>query len=221
MKYKLIINFKTYEESFDEKAINIAKIAKKLQKKANSLDVDIILCPNAYDIKDLIKIYPFIYSQHIDEFPSGANTGFQIPKLLKNLGIKGTLISHSEHQLSNIEIEKRINISKQLGIETCVCARNSKKVEELVKFNPSFIALEPKELIGGDISISKAKPKLIIDALKVSKNIPLLVGAGVKDKEDVKKAIELGAMGILVASGIVKAKNIEEAILDILKGFEK
>ncbi len=40
-----------------------------------------------------------------------------------------------------------------------------------------------------------------------------------KDREDVKKAVELGAKGILVASGVVKSENPEEAISDLLMGF--
>jgi triosephosphate isomerase len=49
--------------------------------------------------------------------------------------------------------------------------------------------------------------------------IPVLCGAGVKNGEDVRKAKELGAKGILVASGVVKAENPEEAIRDLLEGF--
>jgi len=76
-------------------------------------------------------------------------------------------------------------------------------IREILKIE--YIAYEPPELIGGDISVSEAKPE-IIERI-TSKVDNLLVGAGIKKKEDVKRSLELGAKGILVASGVVKAKN--------------
>ena len=42
---------------------------------------------------------------------------------------------------------------------------------------------------------------------KVNPKVKVLCGAGITSGEDVKKALELGTKGILVASGVVKAKN--------------
>lgn len=219
MKYKLIINLKTYSEANDKNAIKIAKICKKLEKDANKKNVEIILCSQNIDLKDTIKEKVTTYAQHIDTFTQGAHTGYSIPKNLKSIGIKGTLISHSEHMLNLKEIKERIEICKELNIETCVCARNSTIAKKIAKFNPDFIAVEPKELIGGNISISTAKPELIKKSVKAVGNISLLVGAGVKNSIDVRKSVELGAVGILVASGVIKAKNIELAIKDLISGF--
>lgn len=219
MKYKLIINLKTYEESTCENAIKIAKIAKKLESEATKKDVEIILCPQNIDIKDIANIGVKTYSQHIDAISFGANTGWVVADSVKKAGSNGTLISHSEHILELNEIDKRIKICREAGIECCVCARTKKDVSEISKLNPDYIAVEPKELIGGDISISTAKPELIEESVKAVKGIPLLVGAGVKNSTDVKKGIELGARGILVASGVVKAKDIEKTLKELISGF--
>jgi triosephosphate isomerase len=40
----------------------------------------------------------------------------------------------------------------------------------------------------------------------------------VKNGRDVAKAIELGADGVLLASGVVKAKNKEEVLRDLAAG---
>lgn len=218
-KYKLIINLKTYEESSDKNAIKIAKICKKLEKNAKKRNVDIILCPQIIDLKDVLKEKVKVFSQHIDDYNFGAHTGFTIPSSIKKAGAIGTLINHSEHRINIKKIENEIKIAKELKLLTCVCTRNVKETEKIAKLKPDFIAVEPKELIGGDISISTAKPELIKKSLKACGKIPLLVGAGVKNSNDVKIAIKLGAKGILVASGVVKAKNIEKAIKDLLSGF--
>ena len=96
----------------------------------------------------------------------------------------------------------------------------SKAAAQLV---PDFVAVEPPELIGGDISVSKAQPELVKDSVEavkaVSPDVKVLCGAGVKNGEDVKSALELGAKGVLLASGVVKAKDAEAVMRDLIKGL--
>lgn len=219
MKYKLIINFKTYSQATGKKALGIINACKEVEKEAKQRNVEIVVCPQYFDLKDSIHEKIITYSQHLDNITQGAHTGHIVPENLASIGVRGTLISHSEHKLSLKDIEERLKLSKDAGLETCVCARNASVAKKVAKYGPDFIAVEPKELIGGDISISKAKPSLIKKSVEAAGNIPLLVGAGVKNGGDVKIAIELGAKGILVASGVVKAKNIEKELLELLSGF--
>lgn len=220
MKYKLIINLKTYEESTGKKAIEIAKICKELEKDANKRSVELIICPQLIDLRNVIDEKVKVFSQHIDDYNYGAHTGYTIPSVVKKAGSTGTLINHSEHRLKVSQIKKEINITKEIGLESCVCVRNSNETKKIAKIKPTYIAVEPKELIGGDVSISTAKPDLIKKSVENASETALLVGAGVKTKEDVKKSLELGAKGILVASGVVKAKNIKKEILSLIEGFE-
>jgi triosephosphate isomerase len=217
--YKLIINMKTYNESTNKKAVKLAVICKKLQIDAKKKNVELILCPQNIDLRDVVKLKVKTYSQHIDVCTPGANTGFVVPSHIKDCGARGTLISHSEHILETKEISKRIKLAKEIGLETCVCARDVATAKKLAMYNPDFIAVEPSELIGGDISISTANPKLIEQSVRACGSVPLLVGAGVKNGNDVRIAIELGAKGILVASGVVKARNIKKAVADLISGF--
>lgn len=220
MVYKLIINLKTYKESSNKNAIKIAKICSDLKAYAKKRDVEIILCVQSVDLKDVVALGVKVYSQHLDVLNYGANTGFIVGSVLKDIKVSGSLISHSEHILDLDNIKERIDICRKLGFESCVCARDVKAVKKIAKLNPDFIAVEPKELIGGDISISSAKPELIKKSVVAVDSIPLLVGAGVKTGVDVRKGVELGAKGILVASGVVKAKDVKAAIVDLIDGFE-
>ncbi|MFC1742189.1 triose-phosphate isomerase, partial [Nanoarchaeota archaeon] len=114
--------------------------------------------------------------------------------------------------------------AKGIGLQTIVCAPSAKSSEAIAAFAPDFVAVEPPELIGGDISVSKAHPELITDTVnlvhKVDERVPVLCGAGIKDHEDVRIAMKLGCEGILVASGITKAKDPEAALLDLIKGMK-
>ena len=81
-----------------------------------------------------------------------------------------------------------------MGFVTVVCAKDSKEAAKIAKVSPDFIAVEPPELIGGEVSVSKAKPDIIRESVKaVGGKSKLLVGAGVKTGEDVRIALKLGA----------------------------
>jgi triosephosphate isomerase len=53
----------------------------------------------------------------------------------------------------------------------------------------------------------------------VGKDVGVLCGAGVKNGRDVAKAVELGAVGVLLASGVVKAKDKRAVLMDLVSGL--
>ena len=54
---------------------------------------------------------------------------------------------------------------------------------------------------------------------KVNPKVMILCGAGITTGEDVLKAMELGTEGVLIASGVVCAKDRESAMEDIVSGI--
>jgi triosephosphate isomerase len=118
-------------------------------------------------------------------------------------------------------IKTAVEIAKKLNLFTIVCAVDDKEASEIAKFGPDLIAVEPPELIGGDVSVSKANPDLIRRSVEAVGKGKLLVGAGVKTGEDVRIAIELGAVGVLLASGVVKAKDPEGVLRELVEGLRK
>ena len=112
---------------------------------------------------------------------------------------------------------------RELGLVTVLCTADAGATEKGATLNPDMIAVEPPELIGGDISVSTAKPEVISDSVGIRSNInpeiAVLCGAGVKNKNDVSKAMSLGSKGILLASGVVKSDNPRAVLLDLIKGL--
>ena len=102
---------------------------------------------------------------------------------------------------------------------TCVCAANVEQAKKIASLNPTMIAVEPPELIGGDISVTTADPDIIkntVEAVKsVNPNVDVLTGAGIKNGMDVEMAIKLGTVGVLLASGVTKAKDPEAVLRDL------
>ena len=216
----LVINLKVYEQVLGHKPIEFAKIAKKVSEKN---DVNIVIAPPDSLLNETAAIVPTV-SQHLDPCEPGACTGSLIPRQIKELGCIGALINHSEKRIQYEDIRKGIDMCREQDLVSIVCAKDKREAGMLATFKPDFIAVEPPELIGGDISVSTAKPEVIkesVDAVKkISPETQVLCGAGVKTEKDVRKSIELGAVGVLVASGVVKAVNIEQAMENLVEGMK-
>ena len=219
MKDILMINFKTYKEGTGQGALKIMRAAERAKTKEKG---NIILVPQTIDLRLVAKNTKLkVFAQHTDLDEMGGHTGSVNIDALKMAGAKGVLINHSEKRLPLAKIKETIKLCKTKKMISVVCTKTVKETETIVKFKPDFVAIEPPELIGGKISISEAKPKLIEKTAKAANNVDVLCGAGVHREEDVKIAKELGAHGVLVASGIIKAKNVEREIRELLKGFKK
>ena len=215
-----VINCKNYEEISGDKIIQFVKTAEKISKK---FKIKIAIAPPQHLIGLVANSSIPILAQHIDDSKVGSTTGFVIPELLKKSKVKGSLINHSEHRISNKEIQKLVLKLKELKMISIVCVKDVAEAKKYSKLNPDFIAIEPPELIGSGKAVSKEKPELITKAAKAVKNAnnktKLLCGAGIVSGEDVSKASELGSKGILVASGIVKSKNWSKIMTEFAKSM--
>ena len=214
-----IINCKNYEEIAGEKIIKLAKIAEKISKKYK---IKIAIAPPHHLIPLITKFGIIVLAQHLDDKKVGSTTGFMIPEIIKKSKIDGSIINHSEHRITESEIKNLVKRLKKLKLKTIVCVKNVSEAKKYAKINPTFIAIEPPELIGTGRAISTEKPQLItnsINAVQSAKNsTKLLCGAGIVSAEDVSRAVELGSKGILVASGVIKAKNWERILSDFSRG---
>ncbi len=223
----IIINCKTYGKVTESLAKKIAESSQKIIQKRtaeNKKKINIIIAVPATEIGSIasLGLIPVI-AEHVDPEEPGAHTGRITAEDIRYHGAIGSLINHSEDPTTMERIKKTIIRLAKNHLLSFVCVKDSKTAGEVAKLTPDFIAVEPPELIGTNNSISNSKPELItksIEEIQKTGQIPLLVGAGIKNKEDVKKAVELGARGILVASGVTKAKNIEKAIEELASGFD-
>ncbi len=215
-----IINYKNYEEISGNNAARLASIADKIAKKYK---VKIAIAPPHHLLSDIEDYSGPILSQHVDNAKIGSTTGFVIPELLKKSKISGSLINHSEHRIPSKDIIELVERLQRLKMITVVCVKDVAEAAKYAKLNPTYIAIEPPELIGSGKAVSTEKPELITKAvhavLAAKNNTKLLCGAGIVSGQDVRKAMDLGSKGILVASGIVKAKNWNAIIEEFAKAI--
>lgn len=214
----IVLNMKTYSESTGRNALDIAKIMDKVSIESG---FNMAVSVQSVDIKECSENISIpVFSEHIDPIKPGSHTGWLLPEAIKSAGAVGSLINHSEHRLKLADIDFCIARAKELDLDQIVCTNNILTSKAIAALSPNFLAVEPPELIGGDISVTTANPEIVsgsVNAVKeINDNVKVLCGAGVKNGYDVAKAIELGSVGVLLASGIIKVKNKEKIIRDLI-----
>lgn len=214
----ILTNFKTYQTATGKAALELAKIHAKVTRETGQ---NIAVAVQAFDLANIAQNTDIpVFAQNIDVAEYGSFTGCNLAEAAKEAGAYGTILNHSERRISFEILEKSIKRAKEVGLKTVVCAETAEEAAEIMqKFQPDLVAVEPPELIGGEISVSTANPKIISDSVELIGEGKVLVGAGIKNGADVKIAIELGAVGVLLASGITKAEDPEAVLRDLVSGL--
>jgi triosephosphate isomerase len=215
----IVLNLKTYHESI-EKSLLFTDIASEAVQETG---LRIVVCPPATYLREASERFGQVFAQHVDPEPAGAFTGSVPVDLLKAAKAKGSLLNHSERRVAPDKIKPTIDSLHKHGMESLLCAATTSEAVGFAHYSPTFIAVEPPELIGSGVSVSTAKPEIILNSVKavkeVNHKVTVLCGAGVSNKDDVKKALELGAEGVLLASAFVKAPDHKAFLLDIASAF--
>ena len=214
----VILNYKTYLESSGLKAL---KLAHDLESAASESGITMVAAPQAADIYRISEETSLpIFAQHIDPISPGGHTGSNLINTLIDAGITGSLINHSEQRMKLADIDEVVKLCKDNNIESCVCTNNIETSKAVATLAPDAVAVEPPELIGTGIPVSQAQPEVVEDTVKevkaINKDVNVLCGAGITTGDDMKAAMDLGADGVLLASGIIKAESPKDALLDLV-----
>jgi triosephosphate isomerase len=217
------VNFKTYPEGTGRRAVKLAKTAEKTSLET---EVCIGVAPQFVDIVSIANAVSVpVFAQHIDPIAHGSFTGHVLPEAVREAGAVGTLINHSERRLKLADIDATITRARETNLLSVVCTNNTAVSAAAAALKPNMIAVEPPELIGTGIPVSKAKPEVVsgtVDLVKrVNPDVVILCGAGITRGEDVAAALRLGTEGVLVASGVVKAKDPYKVLLEFAESITK
>ena len=171
------------------------------------------------------RVYVPVFAQHADPLPPGSGTGYILLETVKDCGAEGVIINHSEHRLKLAVIDELITRARELELVSLVCTNNPSVSAAVAALKPDIIAIEPPELIGTGIPVSKAKPEVVTDTVdlvrKINTEVHILCGAGISTGDDVTAALKLGTEGVLLASGVVKAKDPEAVLMGMAEAVLK
>jgi triosephosphate isomerase (TIM) len=215
------VNLKAYAGCLGPGADRLARTLEDLGKEAG---VPVAIAPATPDLGRVASLVSMpVLAQHVDALDAGPFTGFVPPAAVEQAGAWGSLVNHSEHPVPATRVPPIVARLAALGLTAVVCARDVHTSARLAATQPPYLAVEPPELIGGDRAVSTCRPEVVsgtVDAVRaVAPATLVLCGAGVHDRSDVTRALELGAAGVLVASAVTRAADPRAAIAELLAGF--
>lgn len=214
----ILINLKSYKEGTGSRAHMIAQAAELVSRESG---VTIGIAPTYIDLHPIAHHFAIpVYAQHVDGVEPGAHTGHITADAIKAAGAAGSLVNHSERRLTLADIEASIRALQAQKISAVVCTNNEAASAAAAALAPEYVAIEPPELIGSGVSVSRANPEIIRRSVAtvhaVNKKVRVLTGAGIQSGECVKIAVDLGTDGVLLASSVVKAKDPGLVLRDLV-----
>lgn len=217
----VLVNTKIYAEATGQRAVDLAKA---LERAARGKHATLGLAVQAADLHRVAGATALpILAQHVDSAKPGAGTGLTLVDAVVEAGAKGTLLNHAERRLTLAELDACIQRAGRAGLVRVVCTDTERTTRAVAALGPEMVAIEPPELIGGDVSVTTADPGIVERSVKAAKaaspGVRVLCGAGVKTGADLRAALSLGADGVLLASGVMKAKDPAAALADLLTGL--
>jgi triosephosphate isomerase len=209
----VLVNLKTYP-------CDPIAVAEAAADVAAETDARIAVAPEAADLRRVAATGVETFAQHVDPVEPGSNTGHTLAEITADAGATGTLCNHSEQRLKLADIDGSVRAADRADLETCVCGNNPEQVAAAAALGVDAVAVEPPELIGTGTPVSAADPEIVEDAVEavraVDDSVAVYCGAGISTGEDVVAARELGADGVLLASGVAKAEDPRAALADLV-----
>ncbi|MGZ0746018.1 triose-phosphate isomerase [Haloparvum sp. AD34] len=209
----ILVNLKAYP-------CDPVAVAEAARDVAETTDARIAVAPQAADLARVADTGVETWAQHVSPNAHGSHTGSTLAEAVADNGAEGTLINHSERRLKLADVDAALDATDRADLESIVCANNPNQVGAAAALGPDAVAVEPPELIGGDVSVATADPEIVegaVDAAAaVDEDVDVFCGAGVSTGEDVAAAADLGASGVLLASGVAKADDPRAALEDLV-----
>jgi triosephosphate isomerase len=209
----VLVNFKAYP-------VDPVAVAEAARAVSESSGVRVGVAPQAAHLERVADTGVETWAQHVSPVDHGSHTGSTLAEAVAEAGAVGTLINHSERRLKLADIDAAVSAAERAGLETCVCANNPDQIAAATALGPDAVAVEPPALIGGDVSVSTADPEIVEGAVaaanRVDDAVDVYCGAGISTGDDVTAAEDLGASGVLLASGVAKADDPRAALEDLV-----
>ena len=217
----LIVNFKNYPEVLGEGSVGLALAVERISDEFGIEGIAAPPTPMLALVASRTRVK--VYSQSVGSKVGDKTTGEVLPEAVKAAGAIGTLLNHSESRRTRAELNELVPRLSGMGMEVCLCAQSAEEAADLAALAPKCLAIEPPELIGSGIAVSKARPELVqrtvAAARKAGYGGKIRCGAGIVSGEDVTRAVGLGVDGVLVASSVVKAPDWESQVRELARSL--
>lgn len=209
----VLVNLKAYD-------CDPVAVAEAAADVADDTDARVAIAPQTARLSAVAGTGVETWSQHVSPVAHGSHTGSTLAESVAAAGASGTLLNHSEARLKLADVDDGLAAAERAGLETVACANTPEQAAAAAALGPDAVAIEPPALIGTGTPVSKADPEVVEGAVAaveaVDPDVEVFCGAGISTGEDVVAARELGATGVLLASGVAKAEDPLAALEDLV-----
>lgn len=216
----LFVNLKTYLQSTGDNAVKLALSCELAHDETHLPIIPVVSPVDLWRVTQHTDIPVWI--QHVDYHAPGTTTGFTTIEAALAAGAHGTILNHSEHTLSDSVLAQTVQRIRSIDPDftIMICTPTPDTLSYAATLAPDYIAYEPPELIAStSSSVATEHADTIQKAVEKAGNIPLIVGAGIKDTNDITVSLQKGAQGILIASAVVKAEDPKEKLTTLARSF--
>jgi triosephosphate isomerase (TIM) len=193
--------------------------------------VDVVICPPFASLAAAVERGATVYAQNVHWEPDGAYTGEVSPEMLRELGVAGAIVGHSERRQlfgetdEGVSRRARTAIAAGLGVIACVGEtieqRESGDMELILKIQVEALAFavgahdrlvlayEPVWAIGTG---KTATPEQAAEAhafVKGLLDVPVLYGGSVKPENAAELLSQPGVDGALVGGASLDVASFE------------
>ena len=217
----IFVNFKSYKEATGENAVKLAIACETVSEQTKVQIIPVVKALDLWRIKQHVTIP--IWLEHIDEKELGAQTGYTTIEAAIQAEAAGTILNHSEHPVTHEKLQETVERARKLdaSFQIMLLSPDTNVLMRNKSLNPDYLCYEPPELIGSKTeSVATTKADVIAEGVQMAGDIPLIVGAGIKSKEDVVASLRRDAKGVLVASGVVLTERPEEKLLELASAYK-
>jgi len=186
------------------------ELAVHANELAKSNPIDVLFTAPQTELANIVRECPdlIVTAQHTDDIQPGDTMGKVLLESLVHIGVQAVVLNHADHPLSISTISNTIRRAKKFGIQTIVCADSIQEAQAIAMLNPDVVLAEPTELIGqAQISSRDYVISTVVSIKKINPTVLVEQGAGIRSEKDVMELLQLGADGVGVTSGIVKADD--------------
>jgi triosephosphate isomerase (TIM) len=194
--------------------------------------VDVVLCPPFVSLAAAVETGHAIYAQNVHWEPQGAYTGEVSPQMLRELGVQGALVGHSERRQlfgENDEmVARRARTALEAGLGVIACVgetleqRESGDTELVLKIQVEAIAFaageheglviayEPVWAIGTGQTATPAQAEEAHRFVKSILDRPVLYGGSVKPENAAELLSQPSIDGALVGGASLEPASFAE-----------
>ncbi len=114
--------------------------------------------------------------------------------------------------LSDTQIKQFINIAEEYNLDCLIEAHNEKELDRAINIGYPIIGINNRNLKNLKVDIDNTINLLS----KVPQSFTIVAESGIKTKSDINRYNEVGIYNFLIGESILKAKNINNKIIELL-----